>query len=229
MLLLAAGRGSRFGGDVPKAYLQCAGKTLLQHSAERLCQVADPRRGEAELIVVVHKDDRRQHLAPLLPALQALGASSFVDGGDQRQESMAHGLAAADPGCELVLVHDAARLLLPVTAARECVRQAAIVGAALLAVPVPDTLKRVVGGRVQATLERAATWQAQTPQVIRRELLERALAKARADGFSGTDDVSLVEHLGEPVAVVEGSPANLKVTRREDLALAAALLAGGRT
>jgi len=226
MLLLAAGRGSRIGGPVPKAYLALLGKPLLLHAAERLAQVADLRSGN-QLVVVVHPDDRQSHLRPLLPALQNLGDVRFVDGGDSRQESMQRGLAAADLGTGLVLVHDAARPLLPIGPTRECLATAARTGAALLAIPAPDTLKRVADGLVAGTVDRTGIWQAQTPQVIRRDLLERAFAHATATAFAGTDDVSLVEHLGAPVAIVPGSATNLKITRPEDLPLAAALLAAG--
>lgn len=223
MLLLAAGRGTRFGGEVPKAFLPCAGVPLLLRSARRLCLVADPRRGEGELLVVVGAEDRAAYLPGLLPALRELGAR-IVDGGASRQESMARGFAARDPGCELVLVHDAARALFPVAAARQCLARAAAVGAALLAIPAPDTLKRVAQGLVATTIDRSDVWQAQTPQVLRADVLAAALRHAEATGFVGTDDVSLVEHLGGEVAVVEGSPTNLKITRREDLLLAEALL-----
>ncbi len=224
LLLLAAGRGTRFGGDIPKVYLPLAGKAVLLHSAERLLRVADPARGEAELIVLVAAEDRAVHVAPLLRALTCLGAR-IVDGGATRQESMRRGLAAAGPECDLVLVHDAARPLFPVEAARQCVLRAAAMGAALLAIPTADTLKRVdAAGLVVATLDRLGVHCAQTPQVVRRDLLEHALGHAAANGLDATDDVGLVEAIGAPVAVVRGSPRNLKITQRDDLAVAAALL-----
>lgn len=209
---------------MPKAYLPLLGKPLLLHAAERLARAVDLRAGH-QLVVVVHRDDRATHLGPLLPGLRALGDLRLAEGGDSRQQSMRNGLAAADRDAVLVLVHDAARPLPPAAATRECLAAAARTGAALLAVPAPDTLKRVRDGIVTATVDRAGVWLAQTPQVIRRDLLERALAGAAAADFAGTDDVALVERLGEPVAVVPGSPLNLKVTRPEDLPLAAALLA----
>ena len=227
ILLLAAGRGSRFGGPIPKAYLQLGGATLLQHSAERLLRALGEEH-DCQLLAVVHPDDRTGHLAAVAPKLAALrpkGGLLFVDGGASRQESMTRGLAACAPDTELVLVHDAARALLPIAATRACIAAAAGQGAALLAVPAPDTLKRVHDGLVAATVDRAGIWLAQTPQVIRRDLLVRAMAHAAATGFEGTDDVSLVEHLGAPVAIVTGSPNNLKITRPEDLPLAAAILA----
>lgn len=225
MLLLAAGRGTRFGGPVAKPWLELGGRPLLLTAAERLWRVADPTAGD-HVVVVTHPDDE-PHLGPLRPALAALGDFRYCAGGATRQESMTRGLAAADGDADLVLVHDAARALLPVAATRACIDAAARTGAALLAVPAADTQKRVRGGLVTATVPRDELWLAQTPQVIRRDLLVRALGCAAATGFAGTDDVSLVEHLGEPVAVVQGSPTNLKITRPEDLPLAAAILAAG--
>ena len=227
ILLLAAGRGSRFGGPIPKAYLQLRFATLLEHSAERLLRALRDEH-DCQLLAVVHPDDRTSHLttvAPKLAALRPNGGVQFVDGGASRQESMTRGLAACAPDTELVLVHDAARALVPIAATRACVAAAAVHGAALLAVPAPDTLKRAHDGLVAATVDRTGIWLAQTPQVIRRDLLVRAMAHAAATGFEGTDDVSLVEHLGLPVAIVTGSPNNLKITRPEDLPLAAAILA----
>lgn len=223
-MLLAAGRGTRFGGEVPKVWLLLAGKPVILHSAERLCLVAPPANSRSRLVVVVNPADRERHLQALLPHFQALADCAFVDGGSTRQESMRRGLAACPEHCDLVLIHDAARALFPVAAARECVATAERRGAAFLGVPAQDTPKIVRGDKVEITLDRSGLWLAQTPQVIRRELLVRALAHAAATGYEGTDDVSLVEHLGEEVAVVAGSPTNLKITRAEDLALAAALL-----
>lgn len=226
LLLLAAGRGTRFGGSIPKAWLQLDGRPLLLHAAERLARAVDLRAG-SQLVAVVGPDDE-EHLAPWREALGSLGDVRSCVGGDTRQESMRRGLAAADDDADLVLVHDAARALPPVDATRECLEAASVTGAALLAVPAADTLKRVDDELVVQTVDRAGIWLAQTPQVVRRELLARALAHARATDFTGTDDVSLVEHLGEPVAVVLGSPVNLKITRPADLPLAAAILASER-
>ena len=208
---------------MPKAYLPLAGKPLLLHAAERLARVADLTR-DSRLIVVKNPADE-VHLLPLRPSLAALGDVRYADGGDTRQHSMQNGLAAAGDDVDLVLVHDAARALLPIEATRDCIEAAARIGAALLAVPAPDTLKRVDGGMVTATVDRSGIWLAQTPQVIRRDLLRRAFDHAAATGFAGTDDVSLVEHLGEPVAAVPGSPTNLKITHPADLPLAAMILA----
>jgi len=217
---------------VPKAYLELGGRPLVVVAAERLVQ-ALPVGSPWELVVLVHPDDRRGALlaceGPLRALAPAPGQLRVVDGGATRQGSVQNGLAACSTDVDLVLVHDAARSLVPIAATTACIGAAVLHGAALLAVPVADTLKRVEGDRVAGTVERHHTWAAQTPQVFRRQLLARAFAHATATGFVGTDDVSLVEHLGEPVVVVPGSATNLKITRPEDLPLAAALLAANVT
>ena len=137
---------------------------------------------------------------------------------------MSLALAQSHTDTELVVVHDAARPFFPVAAVREALEQARSVGAAVLAVPVPDTLKQVdAGQRVVRTLDRDGLWLAQTPQVIRQDLLRQALAAAQEDGTQETDDVALLERLGQPVAVVRSSSTNIKITTQADLVLAEAL------
>ncbi|MEZ5964334.1 MAG: 2-C-methyl-D-erythritol 4-phosphate cytidylyltransferase [Planctomycetota bacterium] len=223
MLLLAAGRGSRFGGDTPKAYLVLRGRTLLERCVERLARVVPP--AQREIVVAVHDDDRTRLLMPLLARLRGLGLTHVVTGGATRQESMQRALAACNPRTELVLVHDAARPFFAVEAARTALTCAAAHGGALLATPVPDTLKRVDGSRVRETVARAGLWAAQTPQVAQRAWLERALSRATADAYAGTDDVGLLERLGAAVEVVPSSPRNLKITTPDDWDLAEAIAA----
>jgi 2-C-methyl-D-erythritol 4-phosphate cytidylyltransferase len=135
------------------------------------------------------------------------------------------GLAALGPEVTHVAVHDAARPLVRPEDVSRAVRAAREHGAALLAVPAPDTIQRVVGGRVVETPPRSECWVAQTPQVFRVDWLREALAKARAEGFHATDDAELVARLGVTVHVVEGHPRNVKITRADDLLAAGAWLA----
>ncbi|MFK7739996.1 MAG: 2-C-methyl-D-erythritol 4-phosphate cytidylyltransferase [Planctomycetota bacterium] len=232
ILLLAAGRGTRLGAAVPKAFLPLGNLPLLLHSAARLV-TAVPEECAFELVVLVGPGDREQHLQPFVAPLQRLVRAPsdlhIVTGGETRQESMTNGLAATSSDCDLVLIHDAARALVSVDATRACLQTAESVGAALLAIPATDTLKRVVNGRVQTTVDRSEIYYAQTPQIARRELLLEAAGLAEADGFEATDDVSLLEHFGSEVAVVPGSATNLKITHPDDLPLAAALLAQNPT
>jgi 2-C-methyl-D-erythritol 4-phosphate cytidylyltransferase len=217
MLLLASGRSTRLGGSVPKPYLPCGGRPIVIRSIERLRLVAE----DPEIVLAVNPEHREPFVTPLLPRLRELGVAAIVDGGESRQESMRRALAASSEDRPLVLIHDAARPFFPVSAAREALVRAAEVGAALLAVRSPDTLKRVGDdGRVRATVDRSEIWLAQTPQVLRRDRLTTALTIAERSGFVGTDDVSLCEHAGDTVAVVAGSRLNLKITTPDDLLLA---------
>ncbi|MCC6672474.1 MAG: 2-C-methyl-D-erythritol 4-phosphate cytidylyltransferase [Planctomycetes bacterium] len=222
ILVLAAGQGSRFGGEVPKAYVPCAGAPIVVHCVRRLAALWPER-----TLVLAADPAHGPHLDPILPALHAAGLDRVVAGGATRQESMRNAFAAAPEDHEVVLVHDAARPLFPRAAALLAIERAAAVGGALLAIPVTDTLKRADERRqVLGTVDRRGIWAAQTPQVLRRDLLVRALAAAQRDGFQATDDAALLEHAGLPVEVVPGSPHNLKITTREDLILAEILLRG---
>ena len=219
MLLLASGRGERFGGEIPKAYLPCKGRSLLERSLGRLAAIAP--RNEREIILAIHPQDRETHLEPILAQLRADGLDLVVDGGATRQESMRNALNASDCEFPIVLIHDAARPFFPVAAAQQAIEKASITGGAFLAISAKDTLKQVdESGRVSTTLDRSSAWHAQTPQVVQRDLLEQALRRADADGFQATDDVSLLEHAGFPVTVVAGSDLNIKVTTPEDMAFA---------
>jgi 2-C-methyl-D-erythritol 4-phosphate cytidylyltransferase len=212
-LLLAAGRGERLGHELPKAFVPLAGRPLLLHALEALASAP-----EIDLVIPVVA-------AAELPRMQALlgewgprpKLAAAVAGGAERQDSVRAGVQALPPQASLVVVHDAARALLRSAAVSRVVTAAQRSGAAILAVPVRDTIKRVAAGRILETPARAECWAAQTPQVFRKEILCEALAKADADGYLGTDDAELVERLGIAVEVVEGDIDNFKLTHPEDL------------
>jgi len=223
-LVLAAGRGDRLGEGLPKAFVPLAGEPLLAHA---LAALAGSTRIDLVIPVVARSDwPRWEALRRSLPAQPKLGDA--VVGGAERQDSMAAGLAALPSDVALVAVHDAARPLVRPEAVDRVVRAALRDGAAILAAPVRDTIKRVRDGRVVETPPRRECFAAQTPQVFRVELLREALAKAVAAGRVGTDDAEIVEALGVRVTVVEGDADNLKLTHAEDLALAERILAQRR-
>jgi 2-C-methyl-D-erythritol 4-phosphate cytidylyltransferase len=203
-------------GVLPKAFVSLAGRCLLLRSLEALAASA-----EVDLVVPVVAREAMPRLVGLeseLCKIPKLG--SAVAGGAERQDSVRCGLEALPAEVTHVAVHDAARPLVRSGDVSRVVRAARSRGAALLAVPVRDTIKRVEAGQVVATPPRSECYAAQTPQVFRIDWLRDALAKADADGVRGTDDASLVERLGVAVEVVEGDPANLKITSAADLALA---------
>ena len=161
----------------------------------------------------------------LLTHYQLADHCTVVNGGKLRQDSVRIGLAQVADDSPLVAVHDGARPLITPEDIQRCLDAAATHGAAIMAVPVKDTLKAVAAdSTIRHTVERESLWQAQTPQVVRTDLLKEAFAKADQDGFVGTDEASLLEHGGWPVVVVEGSETNLKITRPDDLLMAEALL-----
>ncbi|MEE2663312.1 MAG: 2-C-methyl-D-erythritol 4-phosphate cytidylyltransferase [Myxococcota bacterium] len=210
-LVLAAGRGERLGSELPKAFVPVGGVTMLGRSIERLLCVEQI--GRVQPVV--------PHDAPELTGVAAdPRIAGPVVGGAERQESVAAGLAALPREVRWVVVHDAARCLVEPADVRRVIEAAAETGAAILARPASDTIKLVSDGAVTRTLDRAACWAAQTPQVFRRDLLAEAHDKAQADGFLGSDDAQLVERLGVEIRVALGGERNLKITWPADLALA---------
>lgn len=215
VVLVAGGSGRRFGA--PKQFESLGGRPMLAVAASRFAGLP----GLARLVVVVPGDAFARAAAMLEPLGLPL---AFAAAGPERQASVASGLALVEPRCTVVAVHDAARPLVRPADVVACIEAARVSGAAILATPVPDTVKRVVDGRITATVPRGDLWLAQTPQAFRTELLRRAHGEAPA-GFGATDDAALVERLGLPVTVVPGDGRNRKITTREDLAWAEAVLA----
>ncbi len=226
-IIAAGGSGSRMGAAVPKQFLELGGLPLLLYSLRAFAAVAEIGR-----LVICTRADYLEHTRKLA-ARHGFTDILVVVGGDSRQESVAHGLAAlAASGDEiaLVAVHDGARPLVTPDLIHRCLAAARRHGAAIAAIEVRDTLKRAEeesgsdSPRIAATIDRAGLWQAQTPQVARFSLLQEALQRATADDFTGTDEAALLERQGQPVALVRGDAANLKVTHPDDLLLAEALL-----
>ena len=221
-LVPAAGSGRRFGGAVPKQYLEAAGKPLVGHALEAL--LSHPCIDG--VVVALAAGD------PLWPGWTTSHDKPVVTcvGGGERADSVLAALHALPQGIaddELVLVHDAARPNLQAVDIGRLIDAAnACADGAILAAPVRDTLKRSdAGGRIAATESRDGLWRALTPQAFRRDLLRRALETAKADGVVATDEAMAVERLGLHPALVEGREDNLKVTTPADLALADFLLA----
>lgn len=221
----AAGSGVRFGGVVPKQYLPMAGLPLL---AWTLRALAASGQVDCTVLAVAAGQEARCRAEILEP--NGLRVDRLVSGGADRQASVYAGLSMAPADTDLVLVHDGARPLVTAQIIRAAVEAADADGAAVVAMPVTDTIKVADGERrVENTLPRGRLWAAQTPQVFRAAWLREAHAKALTDGFRGTDDSVLVERLGYPVRLVPGSPDNLKITTMGDLAQAEQILRGRMT
>ena len=215
VILAAAGRSSRFRDKhYKKPFAPLGGRAVWLHSAERFLGRDDV----SQVILVISPEDREDFNFKFSANIAILGVE-VVDGGAERTDSVAAALERVKDDADFVCVHDAARPCLVDVWIDRIFETAEKTEAAIFAIPVAGTLKRVGADRnIEGTVDRQGLWEAQTPQVFRRELLLKAYA-AR-DGFQATDEAQLVERLGHPVTVVPGSPLNLKITTKEDQRLA---------
>jgi 2-C-methyl-D-erythritol 4-phosphate cytidylyltransferase len=227
VIIPAAGFGTRMASGrrttepaPAKQFTELGGAPILIHTLRKFA--ASPR--VAEIFVALRKNEIRAFRERL--GWEALGKRvELVEGGEHRQHSVANALAVvrAAPD-DIVLVHDAVRPLVTEEIIAGVIRGVEEFGAAIAGVPAVDTVKQVErtaeGARIIATLPRERVVLAQTPQGFRYHVLKRAFDEAQADGFTGTDEASLIERSGHPVAVVMGSHRNIKITTPADLELA---------
>ena len=236
-VIVAAGKGERLGTRVPKPFLPVAELPLLVHTLRSL----DRARLLSTLVVVV-APEREALCRELLKAHGPFRCTiRLAHGGPQRQDSVRLGLAALDAECDIVVIHDAARPFISPDVIHASIRVASRAGAALVAVPAADTLKRVeqVGDEtplskqssvtspvrtVVETLSRQDVWLAQTPQTFRVPLIRAAHQRALDEAIQVTDDAALIEKFGGTVQIVPGERRNFKITTPDDLRMAEALL-----
>ena len=207
-------------GPQPKQFLILDGLPILIHSLRAFASV--------ERVTAIYVAVRKPEMERVQAQIAEYGFANLVrmvEGGDSRQESVSHALEAlpAQPD-DIVLVHDAVRPLIDAATIDRTIDAVLEHGAAIVGLPAVDTIKQVErtahGALITSTIPREFIVQAQTPQGFRVGLLRKAFAEAIADGFIGTDEASLLERAGQPVAVVHGSPVNMKITQRGDLELA---------
>lgn len=219
-ILPAAGIGTRMASNKPKQYLLLAGIPVIIHTLRTFLSI--PR--ISELVLAVQPSEI-EHVQALLNEHGLTSRIRITPGGENRQQSVANGLAAltAEPD-DIVLVHDAVRPLIDADTINRTIDAVTQHGAAIVGLPAIDTIKQVDrtahGALITSTIPREYIVHAQTPQGFRYGLLRRSFDEAAADGFTGTDESSVVERAGHPVAVVLGSPRNFKVTQPGDLELA---------
>jgi len=220
VILPAAGRSSRFGDPKQKKiFAELEGRAVWLRALDPFLT-----HGEVEQIVVAIAPEDRELFDRRYGDKVAFLNLEIVEGGVERSESVARALSRIRPACQYVAIHDAARPCLTEALVDAVFAAAREHGAALLAVPVPETIKRGAQGFTTATIPREGLFLAQTPQVFRRAWIEEAFARRTSDQRGATDDTQLVEAIGHRCAIVTGSPLNLKITTREDLQLAAAIL-----
>ncbi|AFC33674.1 2-C-methyl-D-erythritol 4-phosphate cytidylyltransferase [Paenibacillus mucilaginosus 3016] len=213
IIIVAAGRGSRMGTKESKQYLLLDGKPIIVHTLERFEKMS----AVEEIVLVTGREDV-QRCRDYANQYGLTKCKHIIPGGKERQDSVYQGLLALGRSTEWVMVHDGVRPFAHPDHVLACLQRVQEMGAAVLAVPVKDTIK-VVGsnGTIQSTPDRSSLWAIQTPQAFRFALLLDAHEKARQEGFMGTDDAMLVEWLGHPVDVVPSDYYNIKITTPEDL------------
>jgi 2-C-methyl-D-erythritol 4-phosphate cytidylyltransferase len=219
----AAGAGTRIGGRTPKQFLRLTTAPILALTVGRF--VRHPAVGS---IVVAAPASHTGRAARLLRALGRRVPIVVVPGGRERQDSVRRALEAAPEDASIVVVHDAVRPFVTTALITAVVEAACRDGAAICGLPIAETVKRVAGDFVDATVDRAGLWSVQTPQAFHAALLREAHDKALRDNFRGTDDAMLVERLGHPVRIVRGLSGNIKITTLADLQRARAIATSPR-
>lgn len=214
-IIPAAGVGLRMGGGTPKQFLSLEGVPIFIHTLRKFVasDVVD------EMILGVRPEDTERAAAEVEREHYAKRVR-LVEGGASRQETVARALAEAPQGTEIVLVHDAVRPFVDLDLIQRVAEAAQKDGAAILGIPSVDTVKQVERQTILGTIPRERIVLAQTPQAFRFNLIKEAFDRAAADGFSGSDEASLVERLGHNVVVIMGSDRNIKITKPSDLPLA---------
>jgi len=220
-IIVAAGKSIRMNDTTRKQYLDLAGRPILAYSvmAFDACDLID------KIFLVIPKEDIEYCRKNILSLLELKNGLDLVPGGEQRQNSVYNGLQAIDKKTDTVVIHDGVRPFIQPEQLESCILGARKFGACILGIPVSDTIKCVAkSGFIKKTLARDNIWLAQTPQAFKYELIIRAHETARRDGYTCSDDASLVERLGVDVRIISGSKNNIKITVREDLVVARAML-----
>jgi 2-C-methyl-D-erythritol 4-phosphate cytidylyltransferase len=228
VILPAAGLGTRMGRAVPekagtsrKQFMLLEGSPILLHTIRKFASSL----AVTEIVVALRAEDM-DWVRELLRVENFGKPVRLVEGGDSRQASVENALATLGSGTELVAVHDAVRPFIEHSVLEKVFAEAEETGAAIVGIVPVDTVKQVHRNKIRQTIPRERLILAQTPQVFRFDLLKTAFARAREDGFAGTDESSLVERLDQvEVSVVPGSDRNLKITKPSDMDLARLFLA----
>ena len=222
-IIAAAGCGTRMASDRPKQFLLLAGTPVIFHTLKPFEECESVQ----EVIVVLPAEESAGFLS-LAGKYGVRKVTRVVPGGATRADSVKRGLLAIRSAtADIVVVHDGVRPFVTVDEIESTIAAAKTDGAAILVAPVTDTIKQISGERVFGTLDRVELRRALTPQCFRYELLKQAYQRADVNDPLLTDESALIEQLGQPVSVVEGSAKNIKITTAEDLLLAEAFLKAG--
>jgi 2-C-methyl-D-erythritol 4-phosphate cytidylyltransferase len=223
-IIAAAGKGIRMKGPTRKQYLELSGKPVLSYPLIAFddCALIE------EIFLVIPKEDISDCRNNIISLLDLRKKVHLVPGGVHRQDSVYNGLLSVSKKTDIIVIHDGVRPFIRSEDLTACILFAKDVGACILGTPASDTLKRVEKSQIiEETLDRENIWLTQTPQAFKYDLILKAHEVARRDGVIGTDDASLVERLGKDVKIINGTKYNIKITVKEDLAVANALIDAG--
>ena len=220
VVIVAAGKGTRMGGDVDKLFLIARGEPIIAHTWRRFDQS-----DRIDEIVLVIREGRESEFRAVAKFIGATTPFKLVPGGKERQDSVLNGILATDTSAELVAIHDGARPCVSEVIISECLSKASQMGASVAAGRVADTLKSAKDDQtIESNVDRSKLWAVQTPQVFRREVILQAMTHVREHHLQVTDDTAACEAIGQAVALVESATPNPKVTVPSDLAFVEWLL-----
>lgn len=224
VIIPAAGSGVRLGSDIPKPFIDLFGKTILQRSIECFLGVEG-----LVYVVIATSPDNFEGCNRIFEEFEQPDISfNLVKGGAERQASIWNAMNTLPDDIELVAIHDAVRPFASLESIEECFDTASELGAAIVGVPVKDTIKKIDSNeRIVETPDRSELWQAQTPQIFKKDIITEAYELAVKENFLGTDDASLVERIGVDIKMVEGDRKNLKITYPIDLRIAELIIKDG--
>ncbi|WP_035350893.1 2-C-methyl-D-erythritol 4-phosphate cytidylyltransferase [Fictibacillus gelatini] len=223
VVIPAAGQGKRMKAGKNKLWIELAGKPILSHTIQVFEN--DPWCREVILVGNTNELDQLEHLKA---SYQFCKVTQIVPGGEERQQSVFEGLKRLTGDDSIVLIHDGARPFIGQDSIHQLVQLTEKTGAAVIAVPIKDTVKKVMDHQVVTTIDRSSLWAVQTPQAFRLSIVFDAHKQAAQENYIGTDDASLVERYGQTVSIVEGDYFNIKLTTVEDLVIAKAILSESR-
>lgn len=217
-IITAAGLGKRMGSQTPKQFLKLNGKPIISHTIEKF-----ESSHLVDFISIVTDSAWISESETLLRNLNLTKKWRVVAGGDVRQDSVLNGLKSIPPDTEIVVVHDGVRPFISPEVIDRSIKTARENGSCIVAVPLKDTIKKG-NDKIVETVDRSGLWAAQTPQTFRYDILKDAFDRAYESNFYGTDEAMLVERIGEPVMLLNGSYKNIKITTPEDMEIAEAFV-----
>lgn len=223
VIVVAGGSGTRMAASMKKQYLLLGGMPILQRTLDAFVNNSSIDR----ICLVVPEEDIAFCNNNIIKKIEAKKKIDVTAGGVERQQSAYNGLIYYNDHCDddIILIHDGVRPLIDQRDIDACIKGAEKYGSAIIGIPAFDTIKKINSEReIETTLERDTIWLAQTPQAFKYKILTKAYKNAIEKKISGTDDSSLVELVGEKVKIIEGQRSNLKITTKEDLAVAEILV-----